>query len=101
VDSEFLSQIEKISLEDPAYFVFYEHHTLYAHPKIDELFAYTQHKRLFRRGTLSPEKMNGNALLARKLIWHRKAFSEVARLKFPGGAAYPSATNSSLQARRP
>jgi hypothetical protein len=89
VDSELAAQIKKISQHNPAYFVFYEHATLQSHPKIDEVFAYRMHKRLFKCGTASPERMNGNPLLARRLVWHKRAFSEVARANFPDGTAYP------------
>ncbi|WP_146149666.1 hypothetical protein [Photobacterium ganghwense] len=88
VDSDFLSQIKKISPENPAYFVFYEHLTSQSHPKIDEVYAYRMHKRLFKCGTLSPERMNGNPLLARKLLWHKPSFSEVCRCEFPDGSTY-------------
>ncbi|WP_374580330.1 hypothetical protein [Pseudoduganella sp.] len=91
VDSEFLREIQRISAGNPAYFVFYEHATLHSHPKIDEVFSYRFHKRFFKRGTLSPERMNGNPLLARRLVWHKTAFSEVARGRFPDGSAYPLA----------
>jgi len=91
VDSEFLLQIQLISLENPAYFVFYEHATARSHPKIDEIHSYRMHKRFFGRGTVSPERMNGNPWLARRLVWHWKAFGEVARGCFPNGAAYPTA----------
>ena len=89
IDSEFALQIQKNSPENPAYFVFYEHSKLYSHPKIDEMFAYRMHQRLFKQGTASPERMNGNPLLARRLVWHKKAFSEVVRCKFPDGTFYP------------
>lgn len=89
VDSELLIEILKISEENPAYFVFYEHATLHSYPKIDEVFAYRMHKRFFKRGTASPERMNGNPLLARRLVWHAKSFSEVARCRLPDGSAYP------------
>jgi len=88
-DSEFALEIQKISPENPAYFVFYEHYKLCSHPKIDEMFAYRMHLRLFKQGTASPERMNGNPLLARRLVWHKKAFSEVVRCKFPDGTPYP------------
>lgn len=88
VDSELLIEINKISEDNPAYFVFYEHCTLSSHPKIDELFAYRMHKRLFKRGTASPERMNGNPLLARRIVWHKKSFSEVVRGQFPDGSKY-------------
>ncbi len=86
--SEFLLEIEKISSENPAYFVFYEQSTIGSHPKIDEVFAYRMHKRLFKCGTKSPERMNGNPLLARHLVWHKRAFSEVVRCVFPDGTKY-------------
>jgi hypothetical protein len=88
IDSELFQEINKISEENPAYFVFYEHCTLNSHPKIDEVFAYRMHKRLFKRGTASPERINGNPLLARRLVWHKKAFSEVVRAVFPDGTSY-------------
>jgi hypothetical protein len=90
VDSEFFIEIMKISKENPAYFVFYEHDTLNSHPKIDEIFAYRKHKRLFKCGTTSPERINGNPLLARRLVWHKKSFSEVVRATFPDGTPYDS-----------
>jgi len=86
--SEFLLEIEKISEENPAYFVFYEQSTIGSHPKIDEVFAYRMHKRLFKCGTKSPERMNSNPLLARRLVWHKPAFSEVVRGVFPDGTKY-------------
>lgn len=89
VDSELLIEIRKISADNPAYFVFYEHQTVNSHPKIDELYAYRMHKRLFKKGTASPERMNGNPLLARFLVWHKSAFAEVVRGKLPDGTAYP------------
>ena len=89
--SELATQINLISSENPAYFVFYEHSTQHSHPKIDEVFAYRMHKRLFKCGTASPERMNGNPLLARSLVWHKKAFSEVVLCQFPDGSAYPGA----------
>jgi hypothetical protein len=46
------------------------------------------HKLLYKSGTLSPERMNGNPLLARKLIWHKSSFSEVSRRQFPDGSSY-------------
>ncbi|MCR3952675.1 hypothetical protein [Aeromonas hydrophila] len=88
VDSELFIEINKISEANPAYFVFYEHCTLNSHPKIDEIFAYRMHKRLFKKGTASPERMNSNPLLARRLVWHKKAFSEVVRAVFPDGTPY-------------
>ncbi len=88
IDSELSVQINTISKMNPAYFVFYEHCTLNSHPKIDELFAYRMHKRLFKCGTLSPERINGNPLLARCLVWHKKAFSEVVRGRFPDSTKY-------------
>ena len=88
VDSVLLKQVRKISIENPAYFVFYQHKTSQSHPKIDEVYAYRMHKRFYKAGTLSPERMNGNPLLARNLIWHKKAFSEVFRCKFPDGGEY-------------
>ena len=90
IDSKFFVEIMKISKENPAYFVFYEHDTLNSHPKIDEIFAYRIHKRLFKCGTSSPERMNGNPLLARRLVWHKKSFSEVVRATFPDGTPYNS-----------
>lgn len=91
IDSEFVRHIQRISLENPAYFIFYEHATLHSHPKIDEVFSYRMHKRFFKCGTSSPERINGNPLLARRLVWHKKAFSEVARCRFPDGTNYPGA----------
>ena len=88
VKSQFLLEIEKISSENPAYFVFYEQSTIDSHPKIDEIFAYRMHKRLFKCGTKSPERMNSNPLLARRLVWHKRAFSEVVRCEFPDGTKY-------------
>ena len=88
VDSAFLAEIRKISPHNPAYFVFYEHITSQSHPKIDEVYAYRMHKLLYKSGTLSPERMNGNPLLARKLIWHKSSFSEVSRRQFPDGSSY-------------
>lgn len=88
VDSDILNQINKISKENPAYFVFYQHAPMQSHPKIDEVFAYGMHKRYFGEGTLSPERINGNPLLARKLIWHKLSFSEVCRCKFPDDGNY-------------
>jgi hypothetical protein len=90
VDSELLLEIRKISTTNPAYFVFYEHQTVNSHPKIDEVYAYRMHKRLFQKGTASPERINGNPLLARHLVWHKGAFSEVVRGQLPDGTAYPS-----------
>jgi len=90
VDSELLKQIRSISSLNPAYFIFYEHQTLNSHPKIDEMYAYRLHKRLFGRGTASPERMNSNPLLARSLIWHRSAFQEAVRGVLPDGSSYPS-----------
>ena len=86
--SEFYDEIMKIRIDNPAYFVFYEYAILNSFPKIDELYAYHCHKRLFKTDTLSPERMNGNSMLGRKLIWHKKAFSEVARCRFPCGQQY-------------
>lgn len=87
-DSVLVKEIQKISPDNPAYFVFYQHITSQSHPKIDEVYAYRMHKRLYKSGTLSPERMNGNPLLARKLIWHRSSFVEVFRRKFPDGSSY-------------
>lgn len=87
-DSKFLVEVNKISSDNPAYFVFYEHALSQSHPKIDEIYSYRTHKRLYKKGTLSPERMNGNAMLARKLIWHKSAFSEVCRCEFPDGSYY-------------
>ena len=87
-ESVLLQEVRKISLENPAYFVFYQHITSQSHPKIDEVYAYRMHKRLYKSGTLSPERMNGNPLLARKLIWHKSSFAEVFRRKFPDGSSY-------------
>ncbi|TYL48553.1 hypothetical protein [Marinomonas sp. IMCC 4694] len=87
-DSRFFMEINKISSENPAYFVFYEHCLSQSYPKIDEIYAYRTHRRLYKKVTLSPERMNGNAMLARKLIWHKSAFSEVFRCKFPDGSEY-------------
>ncbi|MCA0185942.1 MAG: hypothetical protein LCH90_08075 [Proteobacteria bacterium] len=89
VDSEFAMEIKKISETNPAYFVFYEHETMHSHPKIDEVYAYRMHKRFFGAGTLSPERMNSNPLLARRLVWHKSAFSEVLRCQLPDGTHYP------------
>jgi hypothetical protein len=89
IDSELLLEIRKISATNPAYFVFYEHRTISSHPKIDEVYAYRMHKRLFRKGTASPERMNGNPMLARHLVWHKGTFAEVVRGKLPDGTAYP------------
>lgn len=100
VDSEFALEIRRISQENPAYFVFYEHATLHSHPKIDEVFAYRMHKRLFKCDTASPERMNGNPLLARRLVWHKTAFSEVARCRFPDGTFYPDQSQPALRAIR-
>jgi len=86
--SEFLLEIKKISKENPAYFVFYEQSTIGSHPKIDEVFAYRMHKRLFKCGTKSPERMISNPLLARRLVWHKSAFSEVVSGVFPDGTKY-------------
>ncbi len=86
--SKFLSEIKKITVENPGYFIFYEHKTSGSHPKIDEVYAYRVHKRLFKCGTLNPERMNGNPLLARKLIWHKSAFSEVYKRQFPDGSSF-------------
>ena len=60
-----------------------------SHPKIDEVFAYRMHKRLFKTGTASPERMNSNPLLARRMVWHKRAFAEVVRCILPDGTAYP------------
>lgn len=90
LDSELLLEIRKISPANPAYFVFYEHQTVNSHPKIDEVYAYRMHKRLFQKGTASPERMNSNPLLARYLVWHKSAFSEVVRGQMPDGTAYPT-----------
>lgn len=86
--SEFLLEIEKISKNNPAYFVFYEQSTSGSYPKIDEVFAYRMHKRLFKCGTKSPERMNSNPLLARRLVWHKTAFSEVVKGQLPDGTKY-------------
>jgi len=88
VKSEFRREIEKISETNPAYFVFYEQSTTGSYPKIDEVFAFRMHKRLFKCGTTSPERMNNNPLLARSLVWHKKTFSEVVRGVFPDGTKY-------------
>lgn len=90
VDSEFSLEIQKISSANPAYFVFYEHQTVNSHPKIDEVFAYRMHRRLFGKDTASPERINGNPLLARRLVWHKSAFSEVVRCQLPDGTPYPT-----------
>ncbi len=89
IASEFLLQVQRISSENPAYFVFYQHATLHSHPKIDEVFSYRMHKRFFKCGTASPERINGNPLLARRLVWHKTAFAEVVRGQFPDGTYYP------------
>ena len=90
VDSELLKQIRLISTVNPAYFIFYEHQTLNSHPKIDEVYAYRMHKRLFGQATASPERMNSNPLLARRLVWHKGAFREAVRGVLPDGSGYPS-----------
>lgn len=89
IDSKFFLEISKASQENPIYFIFYEHCTLNSHPKIDEIYAFQKHQRLFKGDTLSPERINGNGLLARNLVWHKKAFYEVARGVFPDGSCYP------------
>lgn len=90
VQSDFLKQIKTISVSNPAYFVFYEHLAQYSHPKIDEMYAYVMHKKYFQGcGTLSPERMNVNTLLGRKLVWYRRAFREVVSMQLPSGRRYP------------
>jgi hypothetical protein len=85
IESDFCKEIKKISVNNPAYFIFYEHQTMQSYPKIDEMFAYRMHKRLFKCDTTNTERINTNTLLARRLIWHKKSFSEVTRRIFPDG----------------
>jgi len=94
VDSEFYLEIMKLNRDNPGYFVFYEHHPLMSHTKADEMYAFVSHRRFFKHNTKSPERLNGNSLLGRSLVWHRKAFAEVARGEFPDGSCYPPITPS-------
>ena len=89
VYSEFYSAIMKLSKGNTAYLVFYEHHLLSSHTKADEMYAFVAHRRLFKQGTISPERPNANGLLGRGMVWHRSAFSEVVRGRFPDGSPYP------------
>lgn len=89
VESGFLAAVKRISDQNRAYFVFYEHLKIASFPKVDELFALRMHKRLFGRGTACKERVNTSGLLGRRLIWHKGAFPEVVRAVLPNGESYP------------
>ena len=88
VDSEFFKAILLISPDNPAYFVFYEHPLVCSHTKADEMYSMVAHNRYFKKGTINSERINGNRLLGRKLVFHKSAFSEVLKEKFPSGHNY-------------
>lgn len=91
IESDFVQAIKEVSKENPAYFVFYEHHTPDSHPKIDEAFAFVAHDHTFKQNTINNEKVNGNAaIIGRNIVWHTSAFDEVLGCIFPDGADYPS-----------
>lgn len=86
--SAFLSAVQTISPENPAYFVFYQLRATHSFPKIDELHAYKLHLNQFKRGTVNPDRMNTHETLGSELIFHRNAFHEVLSKKLPSGTAY-------------
>lgn len=86
--SAFLSAVETISQENPAYFVFYQLRPTYSFPKVDEMHAYKLHQRYFKRGTVNPDRINTHRTLGSQLVFHRRAFREVLLKELPSGNSY-------------
>lgn len=86
--SAFLSAVETISQENPAYFVFYQLRATHSFPKVDEMHAFKLHQRYFKRGTVNPDRMNTHRTLGSQLVFHRQAFREVLLKKLPSGIDY-------------
>ncbi|MCG8291720.1 hypothetical protein [Pseudomonas entomophila] len=86
--SAFLSAVETISTENPAYFVFYQLRATHSFPKVDEMHAFKLHQRYFKRGTVNPDRMNTHRTLGSQLVFHRRAFREVLSKKLPSGTPY-------------
>lgn len=79
----------QISPDNPMYFIFYEFDLLNSFPKIDETYAFYEHRKKLKCSTTNKERINSNYQLGLNLIWHKKAFHEVLDLKFPDGKHYP------------
>ena len=86
--SLFLETIKTISVEKPAYFVFYEMRATHSFPKIDEMLAHRSHKTHFKRGTINRERVNTHETLGVELTFHNNAFNEVLNKQLPSGLAY-------------
>lgn len=86
--SAFLSAVETISEENPAYFVFYQLRPTHSFPKVDEIHAHKLHLRYFKQGTVNPDRINTHRTLGSQLVFHRRAFREVLRKELPSGTAY-------------
>lgn len=86
---EIYRDIQSISAQRPMYFVFYQLPVRQAFPKIDEIRAFAEHRRVFGVSTRNQERTNTFDDLGANLVWHPTAFDEVNRMIFPDGSAYP------------
>lgn len=89
LNKELHNDISQISFENPMYFIFYEYDLLDSFPKIDELHAFSEHKKIFGRLTNNRERINSNFKIGSNLVWHKQIFDEVLNLKLPDGKPYP------------
>jgi len=82
------ADVKLVSKNNPMYFVFYEQVPEYGFPKIDELHAFNNHRKVLGFDTRNIEKTNKNISLGSKIIWRASSFDEVLNLKFPDGSSY-------------
>lgn len=90
LNKELHKDVIQVSPTNPMYFIFYEYDLLNSFPKIDELHAFSEHKKKFSLSTSTKERINLNFKLGLNLVWHKQTFHEVLNLKFPNGKHYPS-----------
>ncbi|WP_393964648.1 hypothetical protein [Exiguobacterium sp. S22-S28] len=89
LNKELFKDVQRISPENPMYFIFYEFDLLNSFPKIDEICAFYEHRKKLKCSTTNKERINSNHKLGSNLVWYKKAFHEVFDLKFPNGKPYP------------
>lgn len=77
-----------VSSSDPIYFIYYQFDIPKSFPKIDEIRAFHEHNKHFKKGTRNVEPANKFHELGSELVWYPSAFEEVLNLRFPSGTLY-------------
>ncbi|MYM92669.1 hypothetical protein [Duganella vulcania] len=81
--------VQKVSAQQPMYFVYYELSVEGAFPQLEEMVAFYKHDQHFGRSTNNVERVNTHPTLGRKIVWYDPAFEDVLRLVLPSGQPYP------------